>query len=81
MIIIMNITILEVIMFKVNSSLSKSNIPRTIRFSEETYNSLFEIAEIEQVSFNSLVLQCCSYAINDYEKIDLLRKRKNKDRE
>ena len=54
-------------MFKVNSSLSKSNIPRTIRFSEETYNSL--------------VLQCCSYAINDYEKIDLLRKRKNKDRE
>ena len=63
-------------MFKVNSSLSKSNIPRTIRFSEETYNSLFEIAEIEQVSFNSLVLQCCSYAINDYEKIDLLRKRK-----
>lgn len=68
-------------MFKVNSSLSKSNIPRTIRFSEETYNSLFEIAEIEQGSFNSLVLQCCSYAINDYEKIDLLRKRKNKDRE
>ena len=43
-------------MFKVNSSLSKSNIPRTIRFSEETYNSLFEIAEIEHVAVMQLMI-------------------------
>lgn len=50
MIIIWNITILEVIMFKVNSSLQNLIFREQLDFPEETYNSLFEIAEIEQVS-------------------------------
>ena len=45
-------------MFIVNKGLSKSNIPRTIRFTEEIYNSLSEIASHENISFNQLVLQC-----------------------
>ena len=31
-------------MFIVNKGLSKSNIPRTIRFTEEIYNSLSDMA-------------------------------------
>ena len=53
-------------MFIVNKGLSKSNIPRTIRFTEEIYNSLSEIASHENISFNQLVLQCCRYAIDNY---------------
>ena len=56
-------------MFKVNNAMSKPNIPRTIRFSENIYESLLQIANKENISFNALVLQCCSYAINNYEKI------------
>lgn len=54
----------------VNATLSKSNIPRTIRFSEEIYNLLLKISSSENVSFNSLVLQCCKYAIDNHQKID-----------
>ncbi len=59
-------------MFKVDTTLSRSNVPRTIRFTEEIYNTLMEISSYENVSFNQLVLQCCRYAINDYpkEKLD-----------
>lgn len=60
-------------MFKVDTTLSRSNVPRTIRFKEEIYNTLMEISSYENVSFNQLVLQCCRYAINDYsikEKLD-----------
>jgi len=39
-------------MFKVDKAMSRSNIPRTIRF---------------KISFNSLVLQCCKYAICNYD--------------
>lgn len=55
-------------MFKVDNAMSKPNIPRTIRFSENIYMALSEMAIKENVSFNALVLQCCSYAINHYEK-------------
>ena len=42
-------------MFIVNKGLSKSNIPRTIRFTEEIYNSLSDMASHEDISFNQLV--------------------------
>lgn len=60
-------------MFKVDTTLSRSNVPRTIRFTEDIYNTLMEISSYENISFNQLVLQCCLYAINDYpmkEKLD-----------
>ena len=44
-------------MFKVDTTLSRSNVPRTIRFTEEIYNTLMEISSYEKVSFNQLVLQ------------------------
>lgn len=54
-------------MFSVDKRFSKSNIARTIRFTEEIFNSLLEISDKEDISFNQLVLQCCQYAIDNYE--------------
>lgn len=48
-------------MFEIDKSLSRPNIPRTIRFTEELFDALLEISEKEEISFNSLVLQCCNY--------------------
>ena len=61
-------------MFIVNKGLSKSNIPRTIRFTEEIYNSLSDMASHEDISFNQLVLQCCRYAIDNYGTTEERRK-------
>ncbi|GLB31282.1 hypothetical protein LAD12857_32050 [Lacrimispora amygdalina] len=54
-------------MFKVDKAMSRSNIPRTIRFNEELFDVLAEISSSEKISFNSLVLQCCQYAIRNYD--------------
>ena len=53
-------------MFVVNNKVPKSNVSRTIRFTEEIFDELSYIANAEDVSFNQLVLQCCKYAINNY---------------
>lgn len=54
-------------MFSVDKKLSKSNIARTIRFAEDIFNDLLRISTSEDVSFNQLVLQCCRYALDNYE--------------
>lgn len=54
-------------MFSVDKKLSKSNIARTIRFTEDIFNDLLRISTSEDVSFNQLVLQCCRYALDNYE--------------
>lgn len=54
-------------MFKINKSFRKANVPKTIRFTEELDQTLSEIAEGEEISFNELVLRCCQYAIDHYE--------------
>lgn len=53
-------------MFVVDNKVPKSNISRTIRFTEEIFEDLSRIASDEDISFNQLVLQCCKYAINNY---------------
>lgn len=54
-------------MLEIDKSLSRPNIPRTIRFTEELFDALLEISEKEEISFNSLVLQCCNYALSNYK--------------
>lgn len=54
-------------MFEIDKSLSRPNIPRTIKFTEELFDALLEISEKEEISFNSLVLQCCNYALSNYK--------------
>lgn len=61
-------------MFKVSHPKSQSNVSRTIRFTEELFSALNEIANKEDTSFNALVLQCCQYAIDNYDKSDELEK-------
>ncbi|MBD7910631.1 MULTISPECIES: hypothetical protein [Clostridium] len=55
-------------MFKVHKKLISSNVPRTIRFTEELFNELNNVAINEDISFNQLILQCCEYALMEYEK-------------
>lgn len=57
-------------MFTVNNTLPRPNIPRTIRSNEELYEELSKISMHEEVSFNSLVLQCCQYALRYYSGDD-----------
>lgn len=54
-------------MFKIDKSLARPNMPRTIRFTEELFDALLELSEEEGISFNSLVLQCCNYALSNYK--------------
>ena len=54
-------------MFKVKNDFKGANIPQTIRFTEEIFEELNEIASENEVSFNLLVLQCCKYAIENSE--------------
>lgn len=55
-------------MFIVDKKDAKANVQKTIRFSEEIYQNLQEVAMTENVSFNALVLQCCRYALSNMKK-------------
>ena len=55
-------------MFVIQKSPPLANVPRSIRFTEELFDELNKIAVENDVSFNSLVLQCCRYALNDLVK-------------
>lgn len=55
-------------MFKVNNDFSNTNVPRTIRFTEKLFEELNELAAKNGISFNSLVLQCCKYALDNCEE-------------
>lgn len=54
-------------MFKVDKRYAKANIQKTIRFTEEIYNELDDLAKKEKIAFNTLVLQCCQYALDNSE--------------
>lgn len=54
-------------MFKIDKGFSKTNVPKTIRFTEELDAKLTALAKGEQISFNELVLRCCQYALDEYE--------------
>lgn|GEM_PF-583656 len=51
-------------MFTIQKSRPEANIPRTIRFTEPLFEELHQTASIHEISFNSLVLQCCRYALD-----------------
>ena len=53
--------------FKIDDTLRYANIPRTVRFSEDLFNRLNELAKSSNISFNLLVLQCCKYALDNLE--------------
>ncbi len=42
-----------------------SNVARTVRFTPELFNTLNQVAADQDVPFNSLVLQCCEFALDN----------------
>ena len=54
-------------MFKVNKKTNKVTIPHTLRFDEKLYEELQKLASKEDVPFNTLIMQCCKYALDNLE--------------
>lgn len=52
-------------MFTIKKNIPEANISRTIRFSESLFEELNKTATENDVSFNTLVLQCCRYALDE----------------
>ena len=50
-------------MFVIKKDKPEANVPRTIRFTELLFEELNGTAASYGVSLNSLVLQCCRYAL------------------
>ena len=55
-------------MFKIENELKSANIPRTVRFTENLFETLNNVAQKNNVSFNLLVLQCCKYALENFDE-------------
>ncbi|MCL2637737.1 MAG: hypothetical protein FWD48_05135 [Oscillospiraceae bacterium] len=55
-------------MFKINKKYREPNILKPIRFNEELLERMMAFKEKYGVSFNSLVLQCCEYALDNYKE-------------
>lgn len=41
------------------------NIAHTIRFTQDLHEKLGKVAEEKNLSFNSLILQCCEFAMEN----------------
>ena len=54
--------------FRLDDVMKSANVGRTIRFTESLFEQLNRLAYENDVSFNSLVLQCCKYALEHYEE-------------
>lgn len=54
-------------MFKIENEFYGANISRTIRFTENLFNQLNDLASEHKISFNLLVLKCCKYTLDDQD--------------
>lgn len=54
-------------MFNINKKKPRANVQHTIRFDEELHQKINELSDQEDVSFNHFVLECCRYALEDYD--------------
>ena len=63
-------------MFKIDKKTGKDKIPRTISFTDDMFHTLKAIADHEGISLSSLVLQCCQYAVDNYDKEELEKRMK-----
>lgn len=53
-------------MFKVRHT--EETVNKTLRFPKSLYDQISLIAQAENVSLNSFVVQCCEYAINNMQQ-------------
>ncbi|MCL2342742.1 MAG: hypothetical protein FWC62_02450 [Firmicutes bacterium] len=54
-------------MFLIKQPSARANISRSIRFDDKLFDELKQATYKHDVSFNSLVLQCCRYALEHLE--------------
>ena len=54
-----------IVMFEIQKAFKNANIPSTVRFTEEIYAQLKELSDSTGVSFNTIILQCCQYALDN----------------
>lgn len=54
-------------MFKIDNKFSNANVSRTVRFTDKLFGDLSKTSEKFNISFNSLVLQCCQYALDNLQ--------------
>ena len=52
-------------MFEIKNNFKNANVPRTVRFTDALNEELNKLAVDNGISFNSLVLQCCRYALDN----------------
>ena len=62
-------------MFKIDHKFTQANVARTIRFTDDLFEELGKIAKYEEISLNELVLRCCRYALDNYEKKSALEEK------
>lgn len=55
-------------MFRIENDSKGANTARTVRFTEKLFKQLNHLAAQNNISFNSLVLQCCKYALANYDE-------------
>ena len=51
-------------MFEIDKGKCRANVPRRVRLPEALCERLCQIAQDNNISFNSLVIQCCNYALD-----------------
>ena len=54
-------------MFRIENDSKGANTARTVRFTEKLFEQLNHLAAQNNISFNSLVIQCCKYALDNYD--------------
>lgn len=57
--------------FEIDKELRGIKLPRTVRFPEALFEKLSAAAQRNNVSFNRFVLQCCRFALDHMNDIDL----------
>jgi len=55
-------------MFEIEAHPKGPYVARTIRFSEDLFDKLQELATRNNISFNLLILQCCKYALDNMKE-------------
>ena len=52
-------------MFEIKNNFKNANVPRTVRFTEVLNEELNKLAVDNGISFNSIILQCSRYALDN----------------
>ena len=56
--------------FKIPEEFKKGSVAHTIRFTESLWERLHQTAVKQDISFNSLVVLCCNFALDHLKEDD-----------